>query len=246
MDRECNKATLGRNYVLVDSNPAAIAVMRDRLIAHRHASGRGDPIGYPGAVITRKGQATKEHIVETAATLIGQFGVAGTSADDVRKTAGVSGSQLSHYFGSKQALVRAVINHQSESEATVVHPMLRPLDSIKALREWADAAVENVDHDTGYGACTLAMLAGSVSPGDEQTREELCLAFERLRSLLSTGLTAMRERGDFRPDADVDELSSALLTALQGGTLLGQTMRSSAPMRASMNATLRYVESFLA
>jgi TetR/AcrR family transcriptional repressor of nem operon len=197
-------------------------------------------------MITRKGQATKEHIVETAATLMGQFGVAGTSADDVRKAAGVSGSQLAHYFGSKQALVRAVISHQSETEAVVVHPMLRPLDSMDALRAWADAAVENVDHDSGYGACTLAMLAGSVSPGDEQTRVELCSAFTRLQLLLRDGLSAMRERGDLRSDADLDELSMVLLTALQGGTLLGQTMQTSAPMRSAMNAALRYVESFAA
>lgn len=195
-------------------------------------------------MITRKGQATKEHIVETAAALIGQFGVAGTSADDVRKTAGVSGSQLMHYFGSKQALVRAVISHQSASEAVVGHPMLGPLDSIEALRAWADAAVENLDHGSGYGTCTLAMLAGSMSPGDDQTRDELCSAFTRLQSLLKDGLGAMREKGDLRPEADVDELSMALLTALQGGTLLGQTMQSSTPMRSAMNAALRYVESF--
>jgi TetR/AcrR family transcriptional repressor of nem operon len=195
-------------------------------------------------MITRKGQATKEHIIETAATLISQHGIAGTSAEDVRKTAGVSGSQLSHYFGNKQALVRAVISHQSESEAVVGHPMLAPLDSMKALRGWADAAVENLDHGSGYGACTLAMLAGSVSPGDEQTRDELCSAFTRLQALLHTGLTAMRDNGALRPEADLDELSMVLLTALQGGTLLGQTMRTTKPMRASMNAALRYVESF--
>jgi TetR/AcrR family transcriptional repressor of nem operon len=195
-------------------------------------------------MITRKGQATKEHIVETAATLIGQFGIAGTSAEDVRKTAGVSGSQLSHYFGNKQALVRAVINHQSESEAVAGHPMLRPLDSMDALRAWADAAVANVDHGSGYGACTLAMLAGSVSPGDEQTRSELCSAFTRLQSLLHAGLSSMRDKGDLHPEADLDELSMALLTALQGGTLLGQTMHTSEPMRAAMNAALRYIESF--
>jgi TetR/AcrR family transcriptional repressor of nem operon len=197
-------------------------------------------------MITRKGQATKEHIVETAATLMGQFGVAGTSADDVRKAAGVSGSQLAHYFGSKQALVRAVISHQSESEAVVVHPMLRPLDSMDALRAWADAAVENVDHDMGYGACTLAMLAGSVSPGDEQTRVELNSAFTRLQLLLRDGLSAMRDRGALRAEADLEELSMVLLTALQGGTLLGQTMKTSAPMRSAMNAALRYVDSFAA
>jgi AcrR family transcriptional regulator len=195
-------------------------------------------------VITSKGQATKEHIVETAATLMGQFGVAGTSADDVRKAAGVSGSQLAHYFGSKQALVRAVIHHQSGSELAVGHPMLEPLDSIDALRAWADAAVENLDHGGGYGACTLAMLAGSAGPGDEQTRDELCGSFTRIQSLLHNGLAAMRDRGDLRADADLDELSMALLTALQGGNLLGQTMQTTTPMRAAMNAALRYVESF--
>lgn len=197
-------------------------------------------------MITRKGQATRERIVEAAATLIGQLGVAGTSADDIRKTAGVSGSQLMHYFGGKQALVRAVINRQTELEAFVGQPMLGPLDSFEALRAWADAAVENLAHGSGHGACTLAMLAGSTSPGDEQTRDEICSAFVRLQALLLDGLRAMRDRGDLRPEANVDELSMALLTALQGGTLLGQTMQSTAPMRASTNAALRYVESFAA
>jgi TetR/AcrR family transcriptional repressor of nem operon len=197
-------------------------------------------------VTTPKGRATREHIVEAAATLIGQFGVAGTSADDIRKTAGVSGSQLMHYFGGKQALVRAVIVRQSEAEAFVGHPTLGPLDSFEALRAWGDAAVEDLAQGKRDGACTLAMLAGSTSPGDEQTREELRSAFVRVQSLLLEGLRAMRDRGALRPEADLDELSMALLTSLQGGTLLGQAMQSTAPMRASMNAALRYVESFAA
>ena len=90
------------------------------------------------------------------------------------------------------------------------------------------------------------MLAGSASPGDEETRVELCSAFTRLQSLLQNGLAAMQDRGDLRPEADLDELSMALLTALQGGTLLAQTMQTTTPMRASMNAALRYVESFTA
>lgn len=184
--------------------------------------------------------------MDAAATLIGQFGVAGTSADDVRKTAAVSGSQLMHYFGSKQALVRAVITRQAETETSIGQPMLGALDSLGALRAWADAAVENLPHGSGHGACTLAMLAGSASPGDEETRDELCSAFVRSQTLLLDGLRAMRDRGDLRPEADLDELSMALLTALQGGTLLGQTLQSTTPLRAAMNAALRYVESFAA
>ena len=195
-------------------------------------------------MITPKGQATKEHIVEAAATLIGQRGVAGTSTDDVRKAAGVSGSQLYHYFDSKQALVRAVITHQSESEAYVGHPMLAPLDSFDRLQAWADAAVDNIGRGGVHGACTLAMLAGSTSPGDEQTRDEVCGAFLRQQGLLRDGLRSMRDKGDLRSDADLDELSMVLLTALQGGNLMGQTMNTAAPMRASMLAALSYVRSF--
>ena len=36
-----------------------------------------------------------------------------------------------------------------------------------------------------------------------------------------------------------------LPSALQGGSLLNNTLRASAPMRASMNAALAYINSFM-
>jgi hypothetical protein len=63
---------------------------------------------------------------------------------------------------------------------------------------------------------------------------------------LQDGLRAMRERGELRPEADLEELSMALLTALQGGSLLSNTLRTAAPMRASMNAALAYLDTFTA
>ena len=68
--------------------------------------------------------------------------------------------------------------------------------------------------------------------------------FQRWQSLVHDGLRAMRDRGDLRPGADLDELSMALLAALQGGALLSQTLRTAEPMRASMNAALAFVHSF--
>jgi hypothetical protein len=46
------------------------------------------------------------------------------------------------------------------------------------------------------------------------------------------------------PSECLDELAFALLSALQGGTLLSQTMLSVQPLEASMNATLAYIRSF--
>jgi TetR/AcrR family transcriptional regulator, transcriptional repressor for nem operon len=196
--------------------------------------------------LTRKGQATRERILEAATELIGLHGVAGTSTEDVRKAAGVSGSQLYHYFDSKQALIRAVITRQAEAPLVPGRPLMGALDSFDALRAWADAAVEHQERNSGRGECTLTSLAGELGTADEQAREDLCNGFQRWQSLVHDGLRAMRERGDLRREADLDELSMALLAALQGGSLLSQILRTAEPMRASMNAALAYVRSFTA
>jgi hypothetical protein len=51
--------------------------------------------------------------VSAAAALIHERGVVGTTLDDVRAAADVSGSQLSHYFAGKDELLQAVIDHQA-------------------------------------------------------------------------------------------------------------------------------------
>src|SRR5581483_796425 len=91
---------------------------------------------------TAKGLATRERIVEVAAALIYSGGVAGTSWEDVQKGAGVSASQLYHYFGDKQGLVRAVITHQTRALLERQQPHLASLDSLEALRAWRDLLVE--------------------------------------------------------------------------------------------------------
>jgi TetR/AcrR family transcriptional repressor of nem operon len=194
--------------------------------------------------LTRKGQATRDRILEAATELIAERGVAGTSTDDVRKAAGIGGSQLYHYFDSKQALIRAVITRQAEAPLSVGRPIMGALDSLDALQAWADAAVENQEQNQGRRACTLTSLAGELTATDDQTRDDLCHGFLRWQSLLHDGLQRMRDRGELRPEADLDELSLALLVALQGGTLLGQTLQTAEPLRASLRAALAYVRSF--
>ena len=65
--------------------------------------------------LTPKGVATRDRIVAAAAELIADRGVAGTTTEEVRNAAGVSSSQLYHYFKNKMALVRAVIAYQTDA-----------------------------------------------------------------------------------------------------------------------------------
>ncbi len=65
--------------------------------------------------LTRRGRATRQRIVAAAAELMFEHGVAETTLEDIRAAAGVSGSQVYHYFEDKQALVRAVIDYQVDA-----------------------------------------------------------------------------------------------------------------------------------
>ena len=73
--------------------------------------------------LTKRGAATRARIVEGAAELMYERGVAGTSLDDIMAATGTSKSQLYHYFDGKDALVLDVIRSQfvfpAGSKATV-------------------------------------------------------------------------------------------------------------------------------
>jgi AcrR family transcriptional regulator len=194
--------------------------------------------------LTPKGQATRNRIVEAATGLIARHGVAGTGIEDVRAVAGVSGSQLYHYFDSKQALIRAVITRQADLALDAGGPRIAALDSFEALRAWADAGIERQRENDGRGDCNLSSLAGELSTGDEEARTDIANGFLRWKDLILNGLRAMHDRGELRADADLDELAFALLSALQGGVLLSQTMRHVQPLEAAMNAALAYIRSF--
>ena len=56
---------------------------------------------------TGRGRASRERIVEHAAELFAERGVAGASLDDVLAAAGAGKSQLYHYFSGRDELVEA-------------------------------------------------------------------------------------------------------------------------------------------
>src|SRR5579875_2797614 len=83
--------------------------------------------------LTPKGARTRARIGEEAAALIHERGVAGTSLEDVKVAAEVSGSQLYHYFPDKDELVQAVIDYQAE---TIVNRQRQAFSSPNGVEAW--------------------------------------------------------------------------------------------------------------
>jgi TetR/AcrR family transcriptional regulator, transcriptional repressor for nem operon len=195
--------------------------------------------------LTRKGQATRDRIVAAAAALMFQQGVAGTSTEDLQTEAGVSPSQIYHYFGDKMALVRAVIAYQTQAILDAQQPLLSNLDSMAALRAWRDGIIEMQHLRQCVGGCPIGSLASELAELDPAARADLADGFGRWADAIRAGLRAMHDRGDLRPDADPDQLALATLAVVQGGLLLTQTRRDTAALAAGLDAMLDHIESFV-
>ena len=195
--------------------------------------------------LTAKGRATRERILEAAAGLMFARGVAGTSLEDVKASAGVSSSQLYHYFVDKQALVMAVIAHQTDAVLAGQQPHLAALDSMAALRAWRDVLVRFRRVRGCRGGCPIGSLVSELTETDAAARARLGTSFRRWEGSIRAGLRAMSERGDLAAGADPDDLALALLAAIQGGILLTQVYRETKPMEVALDTMLAHIQSLV-
>ena len=185
--------------------------------------------------LTPKGERTRARIVEAAAALIHERGVAATTLDDVKAAAEVSGSQMYHYFADKNELVQAVIDYQAD---TIVKQNRQALGSPKGIQAWRKMVVTGVRSTHGKGGCALGSLGGQLAESDPEARALIAAGFDQWAAAISDGLRSLHADGKLPPDIDPDDLATTLLATLQGGLLLAQVQRSTRPFETAVDTLL--------
>src|SRR5580698_6648731 len=195
----------------------------------------GAPDGRP---LTRRGRETRQRIVAAAAELMFDNGVAETTLEDIRAAAGVSSSQVYHYFADKQALVRAVIDYQTDVVIESQGDYLNHLDTLEGLKEWRDFVVDHQRRLQCRGGCPIGSLAAEVAETDPIARLAAARGFRRWEGRIREGFQTMHNRGDLPADVDPEDLALATLAALQGGLLLTQIQRETRPLEVALDSVL--------
>ena len=185
--------------------------------------------------LTPKGARTRARIVEEAAALIHECGVAGTTLEDVKAAAEVSGSQMYHYFPDKNELVQAVIDYQAE---TIVDRNRQALSGADGVEAWRKMVMTAAKRTKAKGGCQLGSLVGQLAESDPEARALIAAGFDQWAAAIGDGLRSLHADGKLRSDIDPDDLATTLLAALQGGLLLGQVFRSSRPIETAVDTLL--------
>jgi TetR/AcrR family transcriptional repressor of nem operon len=185
--------------------------------------------------LTPKGARTRARIVEEAAALIHERGVAGTTLEDVKVAAEVSGSQMYHYFPDKNELVQAVIDYQAD---TIVNHHRHALGSEDGVAAWRNMVIAGAKHGQAKGGCPLGSLCGQLAESDPEARALIAAGFERWSTAITEGLRSLHADGKLAPGIDPDDLATTLLATLQGGLLLAQVQQSSRPFETAVDTLL--------
>ncbi len=194
---------------------------------------------------TARGRATRERIVQAAAELVAERGVAGTSLDDVRERAHASKSQLYLYFADREELLRGVATATSDSVIESQAQALAEFDSLAGIERYLEGIVAMQVERHASGGCPIGSLAGQLAEQDEGARAILADGLARWETGLADGLEAMASRGELRPSADPALLATQTLALLQGGLLLTQVRRDAGQMRIVADTILTLVRAAL-
>ncbi|HUB69827.1 MAG TPA: TetR/AcrR family transcriptional regulator [Acidimicrobiales bacterium] len=185
--------------------------------------------------LTPKGERTRARIVEKAAALIHERGVAATTLEDVKVAAEVSGSQMYHYFPDKNELVQAVIDYQADA---IVNRNRRALGGANGVETWRNMVLAAAKRTKAKGGCALGSLAGQLAESDPEARALIAAGFDQWAAAIADGLRSLHAEGKLPSGVDPDDLAVTLLATLEGGLLLSQVQQRSRPFEIAINTLL--------
>ncbi|EWC60794.1 Transcriptional regulator, TetR family [Actinokineospora spheciospongiae] len=194
-------------------------------------------------MLTKKGAATRQRIVEAAVAEIRERGIGAVTLDDVGRRSGTGKSQLFHYFpGGREQLLLAVAQWEADRVLRDQQPHLGQLTSWAAWRQWRDAVVERYREQGGH--CPLGVLiteAGRHTPAAQAVTRQLLGQWQHH---VRVGIEQMQGSGDISRDVDPDAVAGALIAAIQGGVVILLSTGSPAHLESVLDLCLDYLRTY--
>jgi TetR/AcrR family transcriptional regulator, transcriptional repressor for nem operon len=169
----------------------------------------------------RKGESTRQRIIEQAAPLFNQRGFEGCSMQDVLEATGLEKGGVYRHFASKEELAAEVFRYSWTRAAALRR---EGLDEVQGAVEKLRYLVRRFADTTGpiAGGCPLlntaiesddgnALLRGLVHAGIKDWKKRLCSIFE-------DGIAA----GEIRSGVEPRWVANSIIAALEGALMISR------------------------
>jgi TetR/AcrR family transcriptional regulator, transcriptional repressor for nem operon len=185
-------------------------------------------------LVSGKGPATRQRLVESARYLFWEKGFAGTSMADLLAHAKVNSGSFYHFFDSKEALLREVL----EGYLLALRPMIvdpayastpKPIERIFAIL--AGYRERILMTDSQYG-CPLGRLALEIDPENRPAHKLIAENFHGWIGAVRECLDAAA----LPKNTDKEALATYVLAVMEGGVMLSRSYGSVEPFDRTVKA----------
>jgi AcrR family transcriptional regulator len=172
---------------------------------------------------------TRERLIESARFLFWERGYAGTSMADLLGHAGVNSGSFYHFFESKEALLRAVLEGYLHALwPMVVEPAFattdEPMERIFAIL--AGYRQRIIMTDSKYG-CPLGRLALEIDPENRPAHKLIAQNFQGWIDVIRQCLEEMKAR--LPESTELEALATYVLAVMEGGVMISRSYGSVEP-----------------
>jgi TetR/AcrR family transcriptional regulator, transcriptional repressor for nem operon len=173
--------------------------------------------------------STRDRLISSARYLFWERGFAGTSMAELLSHAEVNSGSFYHFFDSKEALLRAVLEQYIELlRPMVVDPAFattpKPLERIFAILSGYRERI--LATDSRYG-CPLGRLALEIDPENAPAHTLIARNFQGWIDATRECIVEMQP--SLPPRTDVNALATFVLVTMEGGVMLSRSYRTVEP-----------------
>lgn len=171
----------------------------------------------------RKGEQTREMILERAAELFNQQGYFGSSLSDLMRETGLEKGGIYNHFRGKDELALEAFDYACKVIWRSVEEELagktNTADRLLAML----AAYRRLIEDPPFaGGCPVLNTAVESDDAHPLLRERACWAMTRWRRWIQKTVSRGIAAGEIRPETDADTLATIVIATVEGAVMLSK------------------------
>ena len=182
-----------------------------------------------------KGEQTRAMILARVAPLFNQQGYSGSSLSDIMQQTGLEKGGIYNHFKSKEQLALQAFDYSiALLDQRIRAALAEKKHAIERLFALLSYFQELVDDPPIPGGCPILNTAIESDDTETALRDRAREAMDVLRSTVRRIISKGIERGEIRPEVDVETWTSVMIATLEGAVMLSRLYQDTVHMRRAV------------
>ncbi len=160
------------------------------------------------------GRLRREQILTAATELFARVGYRHATVLELAQAAGISRTGLLHHFGSKEALLEAVLERRDAEDGVRFASAQADQTGVAALTALIDLARYNVSQP--HLVALFAVLSAEAAAGEHPARDYFIERYRRTVEAARRSFLRAREAGVLAPDVDPEQEAHVIVALMDG------------------------------